>query len=67
MGAGYGVLRLLAPQREEVIVELKVGIETRNLGRLLCILGIAAFPGPYGFRPQDVAETLQRLVPGEKH
>jgi Iodothyronine deiodinase len=23
-------------------------------------------PGPYGFRPQGVAETLQKLVPGEK-
>ena len=23
-------------------------------------------PGPYGFRPQGVAETLQRLVPGER-
>jgi type I thyroxine 5'-deiodinase len=24
-------------------------------------------PGPYGFRPQGVAETLQTRVTGEKH
>jgi hypothetical protein len=34
-------LRLIAPQREEIIAELKVGIEMRDLRKLLAILGIA--------------------------
>jgi len=24
-------------------------------------------PGPYGFQPQGVAESLKKLVPGERH
>jgi type I thyroxine 5'-deiodinase len=24
-------------------------------------------PGPFGFHPQGVAETLQKLIPAEKH
>jgi hypothetical protein len=60
MRVGRGAVRLLALQREQIIIEPKVG-RMRKLGKLLCILGIAAFSGA-NISAQQITASIRGTV-----